>query len=227
MGRKKRIQIATDEEVKRYSSSEATEQAEQESVDRPSAETPGDESPATETVEADDLARLREECETWKDKFLRAKADMANMQRRAGAERTEAIRFANADLMRSLLPILDDLERTLEASGAAETVASVADGVRLIYDNMIKILQDSGVQAIGAAGEPFDPSVHQAVMQKPSADCPDKTVLQELQRGYRLHDRLLRPAKVIVSQASATDQPDQNAHRETPDEATGSTDPAD
>ena len=135
------------------------------------------------------------------DNVLRAKADYRNLQRRAGIERSEAIRYANAELMKALLPVVDDFERSLAAAANDDRPASVVDGVRLVYENLMKALRDHGLSSIEAMHQPFDPTVHQAVMQRPSAEHPHQTVIEEMARGYRLQDRVIRPTKVIVSQA--------------------------
>jgi len=208
MSQKKKIQIATDEEVKQYGTpaqGDADSPDEQDASGSPvqagrqeSAASTGGES---EAAEPDEVRHLREQAESWKDKYLRAKAETQNIQRRAANERAAATAAAYAAVIKALLPVLDDLERTLEASKSAENVASMVEGVRLIYENMQKVLRGFGLEPIEAVGQAFDPAVHEAVMQRPSAEHPDKTIVEQVQRGYRLGDRLLRPAKVVVSQA--------------------------
>lgn len=133
------------------------------------------------------------------DKILRAKADFQNLQRRSATERAEAIRYANADLMRSLLTVADDFERSLDAAKDSDNQASIVDGVRLVYENFMKALRDHGLESVPGVGEPFDPHVHEAMLQQPSTDHPDGTVIEEITKGYRLRDRIVRPGKVIVS----------------------------
>ena len=122
------------------------------------------------------------------------------MQRRAAKEKADAVRFAVADFARDVLSVVDDFERTLAAADS-EPDTGIAEGARLVYDNLMKILRSHHIEEIEAEGQPFDPACHEAVMQQPSDEHPPQTVLQEIQRGYRLHDRLLRPAKVVVSAA--------------------------
>ncbi len=146
----------------------------------------------------------------WKDKFLRAKADLQNVQRRAAEEQRTAVRFANAELLRSLLEILDDFERTRAAD--SEAPEALRAGVQLIYEKLQKLLRDSQVEEIEAVGRPFDPQQHEALMQQPSADHPPHTVLEQVQKGYRCFERILRPARVIVSRAPDPDRtPDAEA----------------
>ena len=135
----------------------------------------------------------------WQDKYLRAVAEGANLQRRLTAEKRDAIRYANSDIAKALIEVIDDLERTLEAAGDSEDVQSVVAGVRLIYDKLLKALSDHHVEPIEAEGHPFDPNKHEALMQQPAAGCAANTVLQEIQKGYTLHSRVLRPARVVVS----------------------------
>ncbi len=151
----------------------------------------------------DPQAALRREVEEWKDKYLRARAEMQNAARRATNEREDAVRFGNAGLLRDLLNVVDDLDRALAASGQSESVASVVDGVKLVQENLAKFLRTHQVETIEAQGAAFDPMQHEALLQQPTSDVPPGTVLQQVQRGYRLRDRVLRPAKVIVATAPA------------------------
>lgn len=155
------------------------------------------------------LEELQGRVASLEDSLLRARADYQNLQRRGAQELGDAVRYANAELILSLLGVLDDFERSLEAAKSSDTPASVADGVRLIYDNLMKVLQAHGLELIDAVGKPFDPHVHEAMMQQPSADHPPGTVTAELAKGYLLRERVLRPARVVVSKV-----PDANA-RET------------
>lgn len=158
----------------------------------------------------DEVDVLRSELEQWKDKFLRAKAEQQNALRRAENQARESVRFANADLLRSLLDVVDDLDRTIEVadqdgSGNASSQGALVEGVRLIQGNIDKILADNGVTAIKAVGQPFDPSLHEAMMQQPSDEHEAGTVIQQVRTGYKFYDRVLRPAKVIVASAKPTD----------------------
>lgn len=159
------------------------------------------ESPEDVAETPDAQAKLRANIEKLEDSLLRARADYQNLQRRAAIERSEAIRFANAALMKSLLGVIDDFERSLASSSTSGEREAVVDGVRLVYQNLMKALRDQGLETIVALHKPFDPSVHEAIMQQPSADHEAGTVMEELAKGYRLCERVLRPAKVIVSKA--------------------------
>ena len=133
--------------------------------------------------------------------LLRGKADFQNLQKRGAKERAEAIRYANAELMQSLLGVVDDFERSLSAAESSDNAKAVVDGVRLVYENFMKALRACGLETINALHEPFDPHVHEAVMQQPSEDHQAGTLIEEIARGYRLRERILRPTKVIVAQA--------------------------
>ena len=112
----------------------------------------------------------------------------------------------DSGLAKALLPILDDLERIIESGREhPDNAEAVVDGVKLTLDNLLKALSDFQVSRIDAAGQPFDPEVHEAMMEQPSPEHPERTVLQELSKGYRLHDRVIRPSKVIVSKPQAAE----------------------
>jgi len=135
------------------------------------------------------------------DSLLRAKADYQNLQRRTTIDRSEAIRFANAELMRSLVNVLDDFDRSLKAAESSKNFEAVVDGVRLVNANLHKALSEQGLETIHAMNEKFDPAIHEAVMQQPSDKHAPGTVVEEIAKGYRLRGRVIRPAKVIVAKA--------------------------
>jgi molecular chaperone GrpE len=145
----------------------------------------------------------------WKERFLRAKADFANLQRRTGDELQAAVRLANRDFARAMLEVADDFQRTLQAAPDSSRDELLA-GIRLIHDKLMKVLREQHVEPIAALGQPFDPQMHEALMQQASADHAPGTVIKEIQPGYRLHERILRPARVIISKAPevAEDQAD-------------------
>ncbi|MCH8149461.1 MAG: nucleotide exchange factor GrpE [Planctomycetes bacterium] len=175
--------------------------------------------PEQSVEQEDTFESLREKIESLKDTLLRTKADFVNTQRRNEKSRLDAVQFANVELMRSLLGVLDDFERSLSATGTAEDVKTILDGVGLIYQNLKKALCDHGLESIEAIDKPFDPHVHEAVMQQPSADCEPNTVVTEVAKGYRLKDRVIRPAKVVVSKA--LESPPDAAKTPTDDRAGG------
>jgi len=156
---------------------------------------------AAAPAQADDAAGLREQ-------LLRAKADFQNALKRHGREMEAYRRYAIAEFVRNLLPGLDDLERALDHAAAAEAADTVAlrHGVEMAYQSLLKALRDAGVERVPAAGEPFDPAVHEAVTVEASTDVDRPTVAAELRGGYALGDRLLRPAQVRVSMPAGPGQ---------------------
>ena len=148
---------------------------------------------------ADEVTRLRQELQEARDRNLRAVAEMQNQQRRAERDKELSLKFAESQFAKELLVVLDGLERAREAAATATDVAPVAEGVKIVYDQFLKILGDHHIEPIDAVGQPFDPTFHEAVMQQASRDHPAETVLQQLARGYQMHGRVIRPAKVIVS----------------------------
>jgi molecular chaperone GrpE len=212
MGHKRhKIEIATPQEVERYADGKPEEtQSSSAPAEAGAGAGPGAASVAAQTPPADSGPDLAAEVQEWKDKFLRAKADLANYQRRSEKERAEALRYASAGLIRSLLAVLDNLERVIaSAEEAPGNGAALLEGVKLTLESFFKVLREANVQRIEAEGMPFDPQVHEAMMEQPSAGHSERTVLKEALKGYRLHDRVLRPARVIVSKpvAPAGDEP--------------------
>jgi len=183
----------SDDDVAKYGRGESAQAEQAQPADGASQQTEG---PTTEE-------RLTAELADMKDKFLRAKADYQNLQTRSSRERQEAVRYANADFARELLTILDDFERAFEAAGSAETVEGVIDGMRILYDHFLKVLRDQGVEPIEADGAVFDPHEHDALSKAPSEEYKAGTVMFVHQRGYRLRDRVLRHARVVVSTGPA------------------------
>ena len=147
----------------------------------------------------DELAGLRGEVAEVRDKNLRLMAELQNQQKRVDRERQELRRYAEADLARELLAVLDDLQRAYQAAGASEHTRAIAEGVRLVGERFAKVLRDHNIVPIEAVGRPFDPTFHEAVLQQPSHELPAGTVLEEVAQGYLMHDRVLRPSRVIIS----------------------------
>jgi len=138
--------------------------------------------------------------EHW-DRLLRTTADLENFKKRAARERQEAIKFANASLLEKLIPALDNLEMALAAANNAEShsMESLKTGIAMIYNQLKAALADTGLEEIDATNQPFDPKLHEAVSHQESADVPEGQVLQQLRKGYKLRERLIRPATVVVA----------------------------
>lgn len=150
-----------------------------------------------------DLSKLQEERDTLFQRLARVTADFKNAQKRLEDDKRQAIEFANSSLVQSLLPVIDNFERALAVDPAKTDTASMLKGMQLIYDQWIAILRSQHVEAIApAVGEKFNPAVHQAIMQQPSdeyKDAPEPVVVMLLQKGYKMHDRVIRPAQVAVN----------------------------
>jgi len=141
------------------------------------------------------LAEEKARAETNLDGWQRAQADFINYKRRSEQEKEEIGKFANAILMLNLLPILDDLERAFTSVPPRLAKHNWVDGVRLIERKLQASLEAQGLSQIRALGEPFDPNLHEAVMQGKGKE---NIVVDELQKGYKLHDRVIRPSRVVV-----------------------------
>ena len=134
-------------------------------------------------------------------RLLRTTADLDNYKKRAARERQEAIKFANASLLEKLIPALDNFDMALAAANNAEShsMESLKTGITMIYNQLKAALADTGLEEIDATNQPFDPNLHEAVSHQESADVPEGQVLQQLRKGYKLRERLIRPATVVVA----------------------------
>jgi molecular chaperone GrpE len=150
-------------------------------------------------------ARAAKADEHW-DRLLRTTADLENFKKRAAREKIEAAQFANALLLQKLLPILDNFEMAQVAAQnvQGDSLASLQAGVLMIQQQLKTILADSGLEEIDASGKPFDPTLHEAVSQQETIEVPENHIVQQIRKGYKLRDRLLRPASVIVAKKPAT-----------------------
>jgi molecular chaperone GrpE len=152
------------------------------------------------------LAEARETVESMKDQALRAHAEVENMRRRAQRDVESAHKFALERFAADLLPVVDSLERAVEAAEAADAernVTAIAEGVELSRKLFVDTLAKSGIEAVDPLGAPFDPQFHQAMSMVASADAEPGSVVKVLQRGYTLNGRLVRPAMVMVAKAAA------------------------
>lgn len=147
----------------------------------------------------DDVESLRRERDELKDKYLRSQAECANVARRLNQQFAEEKRIASMSFARDLLPVLDNFDRTLASMGGKSADDPIAQGVKLIAEQLTKTLAQHGIAAMDSADKPFDPERHQALMQDFETRVAPGTVTRELERGYMIHDRVLRPAKVIVA----------------------------
>lgn len=173
-------------------------------VEQPEGATP--EAAASSEAVAAEIAQLQQQLEEKTketqenyDRALRLAAEMENLKKRLEREKAELLQFANENLIKELLPVVDNLELALEHGRQAETPASFLEGIELVHQGFLKALARFGVTPLVTVGQPFDPAYHNAVMQEVAPEVPDCTVLKELQKGYMMHSRLLRPAMVVVA----------------------------
>jgi molecular chaperone GrpE len=175
-----------------------------------------------ETSEEDAVAQLekkledaQQEAQASYDRLLRTTAEFENYKKRSARESQDFRKYANETLLKELLPVVDNLELAVKsAREEGNGQESLVDGIDLTLKEILRVLNKFGVQAVEALNQPFDPAFHQAVVGEESDKHPKNTVIQELQKGYTLHDRLLRPSMVVVAKPRAEGgpgQPDENA----------------
>lgn len=146
------------------------------------------------------LAELQAKLDDEENRHLRLRADFDNMRRRNQLDREAAEKYRAQNLLSDLLPVLDNFERALQVETTSEEAASIIKGIEMVYRSLIEATEKEGLQVIKAEGEPFDPNVHQAVMQEQDSEKETGVVLRELQKGYILKDRVLRPTMVSVNE---------------------------
>ncbi len=148
------------------------------------------------------IQSLEKEKEEYKDKLLRKAAEFENYKRRSENDQLNLLKYTGEMLIVKLLPVIDDLERSLQHIGNAKENSSINEGIKLVYDKLMKILGEQGVKKIEAVGKPFDVEYHEALLQRKDETVPPHTVIEELEKGYIYKDRVIRHAKVIVSEDS-------------------------
>jgi molecular chaperone GrpE len=163
---------------------------------------PAPESPEAPEQQEDAVKEAKENYE----RFLRCVAEMENLKKRLEKEKADLLQFANENLIKELLPVVDNLERALEHGRQLDAPAPLMEGLELVQQGFLRALTRFGVSAIECLGQPFDPAFHNAVMQEETTEVPDCTIMKELQKGYLLQSRLLRPAMVVVARNS-TEKP--------------------
>ena len=149
------------------------------------------------------LAEMQAELNKYKDAALRAAADLDNYRKRVSRERDESIKYANTGFLERLIPVLDNFELGLQAARNAPEAGAIVDGLTMVYKQLQDFLANAGVETIDALGQPFDPNLHEALAQEVSHEVPEGQVIRQVRRGYRLRDRLLRPANVVVSKGAS------------------------
>lgn len=151
---------------------------------------------------AEEPTEEAEEEESLEERLLRLAAEFDNYKKRMERERAVSRAYANESLLESLLPVVDNLERALAAAEPGSGQDGLVAGVELTLKQMLEVLRREGVEPIDAEGQPFDPTIHEAVLTQPSADVPEGGIISQMEKGYRYKERILRPAKVIVSSGS-------------------------
>jgi molecular chaperone GrpE len=167
-----------------------------------------------ELIEA--LQKSREEAKALRDRMLRVLADVDNQRKRLAREREEIVKFGQEKLLRELLPVLDNLERSLQhlpADSQDVAVAGLRNGVQMVLNQMLAVLQNFGLKQFSAAGKSFDPQIHEAIERRSDAELPPDTIIEEIAKGFMLHERVLRPSLVVVS--TRPEGENQQAQKET------------
>ena len=154
-------------------------------------------------AEPDPLNQALIEAAQWKDAAHRAAAELDNFRKRTARDLQETVKYANAGLLESLLPVLDNFDYGMAAAKVESEGSNLYVGLSMVLRQVQDFLKDNGVEEISAVGMPFDPNLHEAVSQQPADTVAEGTVISQTRRGYKLRDRLLRPASVIVSSGPA------------------------
>ena len=166
----------------------------------PSSVAPG---PDAAQNEDDPMAGLQADLDRFRDLALRSQADFENYKKRSAREKEDAIKYANSSLLERLVGIIDNFELGLAAAKEQGADSPIYSGMVLVQKQLSDLLAENGLQPIEAEGKTFDPNAHEAIAHEPSDRVPEGIVVRQTRRGYRLKDRLLRPAKVVVSSGRA------------------------
>jgi molecular chaperone GrpE len=190
---------------------------------KPESEEPvKEENPAKEAVVDQEKINLEEklksveqDLENYKDRLLRKAAEFENYKRRVENDQFNLLKYAAESLIIKLLPVIDDFERSLVHIKDAKDVDSIKDGIKMVYDKLMKMLEDQGIKPIDAVGKPFDVHYHEAIMQRKVENVEPHTVVDEFEKGYMYKDRVIRHTKVAVSEdrqeevSNSTEQSDE------------------
>ena len=193
----------TEETLKIINEDDPQEQTEdnakqdEESPDKEMKEIPLEEMKKTQLL--DKIKQVQESSEENYDLYVRSQAEMDNMKKRFQKEKQDLIKFSNESLVKQLLPVMDNLEKAISHSQDENSLTSLREGVELTLKGLKDTLEKAGLEDVQALGEPFDPNCHEAISEQEDDSVEPKTVLQELQKGYFLNKRLIRPSMVIVS----------------------------
>ena len=191
-----------------------SEEAENPPIDDTSEASETDESSADaeskDSPEAEALANLAAEYDAYKteseaqhDQMLRTIAEFDNSRKRAEREKEESLKYALESFVKELIPTIDSIERAIQSTKESQDVDALAEGVEMIYKGLLSTLEKRGVTPIEAVNEPFDPMQHEAIMHVESEEVPENNVIEEWQKGYMLHNRVIRPSMVSVSKGKS------------------------
>ena len=183
-----------------------TDESQNAEKNSPPTASPNDSSPTVTTEptgdnqESDDpMAGLQADLDRFRDLALRSQADFENFKKRAAREKEEGIKYANSSLLERLVAIIDNFELGLAAAKNEDENSPIYSGMRMVLKQLVDFLGESGLQAIDAKGQKFDPNLHEAIAHEPNETIPEGHVVRQMRRGYKLKDRLLRPSTVVVS----------------------------
>lgn len=178
----------------------STDHSRPEDADRASDRSPRE--PSQSDAE-DPTAGLQADLDRFRELASRSQADFENYKKRSAREKEEAIKYANSSLLERLVAIIDNFELGLTAAKQQGETSAIYSGMVLVQKQLTDLLAENGLQPIEAEGKTFDPNLHEAIAHEPSDKVPEETVLRQMRRGYRFKDRLLRPARVVVSSGTA------------------------
>jgi molecular chaperone GrpE len=160
------------------------------------------------------IEELENEVADLKDKLLRRAAEFENYKRRTENDQLNLLKYAAETFIIKLLPVIDDFERSLQHIDNSSDVESIKKGLKLIYDKLMKVLDEQGVKKIESVGQPFDVDFHEALMQRKAEEVAPHTVLDEIEKGYMYKDRVIRHAKVVVSEEQEDQEENDNSANE-------------
>ncbi|GED12658.1 nucleotide exchange factor GrpE [Aneurinibacillus migulanus] len=192
----------TSEEIKQQeATAEAVESVHSEESEQLKATSEANES-SDVTREEELLAQieqLKAEKEELNNQYLRAHADLQNFRARVNKEKEQMLKYSSQRAVEALLPVIDNFERAIAASQDAQDTSALKEGIEMVFRQLQQVLEQEGVTVVPGVGEPFDPNMHQAVMQEESSEYESGMVIEEFQKGYKLKDRVIRPSMVKVS----------------------------
>ena len=151
-------------------------------------------------------SKVLAESKELQEKAARQQAEFDNFRKRLEREKSEAVKYANTNLLEELLPVIDNFELGLMAADTASDAKSIAMGMQMVKTQLDKFIEDSGISPIDAVGQEFDPNLHEAVSQQETDEHPDGTIIEQSRKGYKMGDRLIRPASVIVAKTPGSSE---------------------